>query len=736
MAAAVDGSPGGASPAWLRYGRVFAALGVLLAFALVLFVVDLSPQVESDFFFSNEDPQLRGSQQIAELFPSRDQLLIAASSPDIAGQAYLAQVARLTEALVAMPGIEAVQSLTRGPAAPQVVATSPVWSRLLLGRDPHTSLLVATLADEAPRPALMASVESLLRQSESADFQLDASGVPWVVEMIRRALEHDLRTFSLIALLAFGALIAVVYRSLVIFAGSLLACLGSCATTLALLWAFSAPIGLLTANIVTIVFVLCLSHVVFLTANTRFELAALAPETMAHEAATEGEREAAVGRAVALTWQASIWCMATTLLGFASLLFSSAKPLRELGFAGSIGTLVAILVPYALYPPFLGYLARRGKSFGRLAGPQRPLKGRPAWVFTVVALALGLAALPLLPRLDTDPNLLSYFSPSGELYRGLERIDRHGGSSPLLLVVADPAGERLDGGQGPARLQALASALEEDGEVGSLLGLPILLAEARLNPLAVYLAPSQIVDLLMGPNFAHVARGFLTEDRQHALLLLRMREGERGAPRRQVIERLTAQVEKSGLVLEQKGGLYDLQASLGELVGRSLVEGLGGLLLLFLPIAWIVARNGRGMVAMILCLMLVPLLLLGFFSALGWPLDIISSPAANVAIGMGIDSMIHLTMAVRRRRAVGDDSAAAWAYARTRLWPAILGGAGILAAGFGLFVFSSFPPTQRFGLAVAFGTATAAAIALLVLPVVAGAGKEGALEIAGAPRTS
>lgn len=720
--------PAAPSARWQRLASIVGLLVVVLAFGLVLTVVDLSPQVESDFFFSSEDPQLRGSQEIAAQFPSRDQLLVAAAVPDgaaadLASPEYLAKIKALTTDLVAIPGIETVQSVTRGPSSPQVVAKSPVWSRILLGRDPAMTLLVASFRDDADRSETVAAVEAAMATHQSAEFQLDASGVPFVVEHIRRALARDLRVFSLVALLAFGALIAFVYRSAAIFAGSLLACLGSCATTLAVLWACGSPIGLLTANIVTIVFVLCLSHVVFLTANTRYELAAAAPE----------EREAAVRRAVGITWQASVWCMATTLLGFASLFFSSAKPLRELGFAGSVGTLVAILVPYALYPPFLTFLARRG-GLGKQGGrPPRPLPGRPAVVYTVVALVLALLCLPLLPRLDTDPNLLSYFSPSGSLYRGLERIDRHGGSSPLLLVVSDPGGERLDGGDRPARLATLAAALEKDAEVGSALGLPVLLAEARLNPLAGFLAPAQIVDLLMGPNFGQVARSFLSEDRKQALFLLRLFEGEhgegeygeaeRGATRHEVIARLEAEVGKAGLRLERKGGLYDLQASLGELVARSLIEGLGGLLLLFLPIAFIVARSSRGMFSMILCLTLVPVLLLGFFSAMSWPLDIISSPAANVAIGMGIDSMIHLLMAVRRRRLLGDGSAAAWAHARTRLGPAILGGAGILAAGFGLFVFSSFPPTVRFGLGVAIGTLTAAAIALWVLPIVAGAEK-------------
>lgn len=710
----------GPAPSWVRALRLLAVLLVAASAVVVLFVADLAPRVEPDFFFSSDDPQLAESRRIAAEFPARDQLLIAAGAPDITAPAYLEKVGKLTAALAAIPAVATVQSLTRGPAAPQVAAKSPVWSRLLLGRDPQRSLLVATLEEDASRPAVVAAAVAAMAAQRGPDFELDASGVPWVVEMIRQALERDLRLFSLVALFAFGFLIAVVYRSAAIFVGSLVACLGTCATTLALLWLCRAPIGLLTANIVTIVFVICLSHVVFLTANARYELAHSPP----------AERAAALERAIQITWRASLWCTATTGLGFASLLLSSAKPLRELGFAGSLGTVVALLVPYALYPPFLELRLRRAAAgaapLGGDAHPPRQRPGRPPALYAGAALLLGLACLPLLPRLDTDPSLLSFFASGGELRRGLERIDRLGGSSPLLLEVKDPRGGRLDQGDGPSRLAALAAALERDPQVGSALGLPVLLAEAGLNPLARFLAPVQIVDLLMGPNYDAVARGFLSEDRQHALFLLRMLEEGRAEPRRAVIGRLAAEAEKAGLALERQGGLYELQASLGELVARSVVEGLGGLLALFFLIAWGVSRGLRGTAAMILCLTLVPLLLFALFALAGWPLDFISSPAANVAIGMGIDSMIHLMMAVRRRRAAGDSPAAAWAHARTRLTPAILGGAGILAAGFGLFAFSSFPPTQRFGVAVALGTLAAAAIALLVLPVAAGAPREDA----------
>jgi predicted RND superfamily exporter protein len=53
------------------------------------------------------------------------------------------------------------------------------------------------------------------------------------------------------------------------------------------------------------------------------------------------------------------------------------------------------------------------------------------------------------------------------------------------------------------------------------------------------------------------------------------------------------------------------------------------------------------------CLAGIPLVVLGIFGHLGIAIDIITSPAANVALAMGVDSMIHLVVRVRRLTSSG-----------------------------------------------------------------------------------
>ena len=173
------------------------------------------------------------------------------------------------------------------------------------------------------------------------------------------------------------------------------------------------------------------------------------------------------------------------------------------------------------------------------------------------------------------------------------------------------------------------------------------------------------------------------------------------------------------------GGLYDLQAQLGELIKSSLRLGIGGLLALFLVIGFIVSRSAMTTSRMWICLAAVPVVVLGVFGHLGVAVDIITSPAANIALAMGVDSMIHLVVRVRTLDAGGE--LLPWGRALEQIRAPVLRASVIICAGFGIFALSTFPPTRRFGMAVILGTVTAATMTLIVLPrISATAGRSGA----------
>lgn len=675
-----------------------AAIVALAAVALVALFVDLSPRVEGDFFFAEDDPQMQASAAVAARFPSGAQIILRVEDLADDPEAYRRRIAVLTEELLAVEGITGGYSIAN--SNPEV---SPLFRRILLTPDSSATNVILS-ADDTDPELLVPRLEEVVARHQSAELGIVTSGVPVIVELIRRSLYRDLVVFSLAAVLAFTLIAGLVYRDAAIVAGMLSTCFASVGTTLLLAQAVGVRIGLLTANLVTIVFVLTLSHVVFFTANWR------------RRAAAGDDRDGALSLAIRDTMEGSFWSMATTLLGFVSLFTASAQPLRDLGMAGSIGALTGYASAYTLYPCFLARRARV-RPVVEIA---RPLEAASGGRRLVAAIAVAVAASGVgILRVDTDPGLLTYFAEGSELREGLERIDRDGGSSTLDIVVADPGGARVDSPPVFARLEALQTTLEADSAVGVVLSPTVLVAHARTLPLARLLPPPMLLDLASSPQLGGAALGYATPERDQARYQLRMRESTHDEPRDQVMARLRGYVTDAGLQPVVVAGLYDLQAQLGRLIASSLRTGIGGLLLLFLGVALVVSRSPVTAPMMWACLASIPAVVLGAFGHLGVAVDIITSPAANVALGMGADSMIHLVVRVRRLAAAGD--AAPWSRAVAQIGRPVLGATGIISAGFGIFVLSSFPPTQRFGLAVILGTAAAATMALVVLPRLAAA---------------
>ena len=134
-------------------------------------------------------------------------------------------------------------------------------------------------------------------------------------------------------------------------------------------------------------------------------------------------------------------------------------------------------------------------------------------------------------------------------------------------------------------------------------------------------------------------------------------------------------------------------------------------------------RSMRTALAMTICLAITPLALFGIVGLSRMPLDIIAAPAANVALPLGIDEMIHLGHRLRHSRARSGDLWAAWKDTLADMWQPILASMLIVVSGFALFLLSDFPPTRRLGVLVCIGAAMTDIVVLLMLPALATVGR-------------
>src|SRR5437667_4909523 len=395
-------------------------------FVLVAVFVDLKPVVDENFFFSTSEPGFGKSNTIEPRFPSQPEVILAVSSRDISSPRYLGRIQKLTQQIDAIDEVSAVKSLAEGPKSFQDALASPFWSRLLIAEDRKSSNVLVFLENKDPEKPIK-RIERIMHELDETDFRIHIAGPPYVVEMIRRSLAHDFWYFSLTAVVLFGLTMAAMFRSSRVFLGMLATCTSAVLLTLLLQSLFGKKIGILTVNLGTIVFVVALSHLVYMTFNW---------QTLAdRKGQLDKEAPNLASAALRMTFPPSFWSMVCASLGFGSLLLVQAKPLRELGFGGVLGTVVAFVCAYVMYPPFLRWAVPRESKIVE-AEPSHAFWSRRFAILSL-GVVLGSAGSRFGVRhVTTDPGLIDYFKSHSELRDGLEYVDNSGGCNPLNLVVS------------------------------------------------------------------------------------------------------------------------------------------------------------------------------------------------------------------------------------------------------------------------------------------------------------
>ncbi len=430
--------------------------GVL--FVLVATLVDLKPVVDQNFFFSTNDPGILQTKKIERRFPSQPEVILAVSSRDISSQRYLSRIQRLTQRAHTIGGVNAVKSLAEGPKSFDDALKSPFWSRLLIAHDRKSSNVIIFMKGKHTEQPIQ-RLEQIVHELDASDFRIHIAGPPYVVEMLRRSLAHDFRYFSLTAVVLFGLTMAALFRSVRLFVGMLCTCASAVLLTLFLQAMLGHKIGILTVNLGTIVFVIALSHLVYMTFNW---------QTLADCAHRIGKKSPDLATdARRMTFPPSFWSMVCASLGFASLLIVQAKPLRELGFGGVLGTVVAFACAYLMYPAFLRWAVPR-KSKIVEAEPTHAFWSRRFALLSLGVILLGAVLGLGLVNVNTDPSLFEYFKPNQPLRDGIEFVDRTGGSNPLTLVVSSSNGSLLNTDAAYEKMWRLHGALEHEKDVAIL----------------------------------------------------------------------------------------------------------------------------------------------------------------------------------------------------------------------------------------------------------------------------
>jgi len=435
----------------------------------------------------------------------------------------------------------------------------------------------------------------------------------------------------------------------------------------------------------------------------------------------------------------------TTVFGFISLLTCSLSQVRQFGIATAIGIAYSAILALLFLPSVLsllpspsvrqrervteGFLALTMTRLARLV-----IRGR--WIVVGVSLAIVAVFGLTLSKVRYDTNFLRYFryrEPAVVANQIL--IDRFTGFEYLYLTLSAPAG-KAGYFQDPAVLAAIGryeDALSADPDVKYLSSFTGYLRSMNramtgssdvpaTRPLVLLL--SRYLTALSGTPVGQALAGtMVNRDATQYTIQLHVWDHEARslafeAALAKILPRLqdmAGTMLPAGVTPEYWGQTITVLAA-ARLMTRDQISSIfSSAVLVFLVSALVFRsiRHGLVVLAPMAVGIMLNFIIMGIFAI---PLDAVTITFASIAIGIGVDNAIHLTIWYRRQRLrwPADPERRIEETMKIAGRPMVLTTLSIMAALL-VFVFSRFRPIAYFGVLISLSLAMTTGAALLLL---------------------
>ncbi|HSQ00033.1 MAG TPA: MMPL family transporter [Candidatus Dormibacteraeota bacterium] len=741
------------------------AIGLLATILLGLAAWHVRIEASMSSILRADDPGVQYYDDVRAAFGSDDIAVVGVRATDIFAPATLEKIARVTDQLAAIKGVERVLSLTNtvDPAAdvfnppPLLPAIPPSAADIaaLKAKLAATPLYAQNLVAPDGNGAAINVVFRPMTDAEYADLGIDEriaeilagaggpeqfvyTGVSRITRSAVTLMRRDLVRFTPIAVACVMAVLWFAFRRFRAVVLPLVTVILAVIWTLGVMALVGIPISLGTFMLPPLLLVVG-------SAQAMHVIAAY------YEQVRRGNRSGAVAEAVHAVWAPLLISTVTVAVGFGALTVSGIVAVRDLGVMAVIGVLLSTVSSLGFLPAALALwsqIARSGEPAPSprvetlmvgLGGQAYAARGS---VLTAAAVVAVLAAIGTW-RIFVDSDFLAYFDSRSDVRRDHELINQQiVGSNPFYLIVEGgaPGTMRrwevlkkikelqtfigtLDGVSGSISLvdylELLEKGLNKSGEGDVLVdeqghiiegtgGAPQSFWENSAN-----LPP--VLNLMAGSPSTF--RAVVNEDFSRASIVVRSKvSGSREIEAMlRKIRDYVADNFPAGLRVVPTGSLVLITGTSSSMVFDQIKSVSLALLVIFAVMALMLLSARIGLLAILPNVLAIDV----FFGILGWgqlPLNLGTSLIATMALGMAVDSSVHYMWRLSRELRGEADQAAAIQRTLRAVGGPMLYITLALAAGFLAFAGSGFPPIRHFGVLTAITLATAFAANLVVLP--------------------
>ncbi len=717
-----------------------------LAVAVIATVVSYRPaqtltldeSIES--FFSPTDPLLLQYQASKSHFGGDEFVLVAYSPLLAAGEtgpvnltsnAVLNETAAFAEELASVPGVmsastQHLRKMFRPPEVPQFFLRLPSINDALLdqargilvGEDPftHEKTLAIILrlmpADKSPvsRRETVHQLRELATQHQPRTY---VAGEPVQVQDMFLYVEQDSWLLGITSTVLLMLVIAMMFRSVRWMILPLLVVHPALLWTKGLLATTGLRLSMVSSMLTSLTTIIGVATVMHIAVEFR--------EARLHHSRVDAFRDVFRKLAVPV-----FWTIATTAIGFGSLLTSTITPVRSFGLMMLLATMLVAVACLVFLPA--GILwgqrdadPREGPSEAKLTrGLERLFDAVTTRRWTTVLLLVALTAFAMIGlkdiRIETD--FSQNFRKESPIIEALDYFEsRFGGVGTWEVNFSAPQTldeEYLDRVRSLAKqLRGLEidASLQEGGGLTKVVDFPDgldFIPKLRAPTLEDRRTLMQQMQPEFEPSLYDAAAGRMR-------IILRARERQPAEVKLELIRRVE-EMSRQTFPDAEVTGLYVLLANLIQSLLRDQLVSFGLSVVLIVVCVWIPFRRLSWAVIAMFPNVLPTLWLIGGMGWLGLPINIGTAMIASVSLGLTIDSSIHYLAGYQYAIKAGKPHRQALRESSTHIGRALVLSNAALVLGFSVLSLSNFLPLVYFGLLVSFAMLSGLLGNLVLLP--------------------
>jgi predicted RND superfamily exporter protein len=594
----------------------------------------------------------------------------------------------------------------------------------------------------------IAIVRSLM-DKHRGDATLYLGGVPMIVADSIDFIRHDLVTFGAGVLCFLVFILAIAFHRLRWILLPMITCFTTALMMIGFLGLIDWPVTVVSSNFISLLLILTLSFTIHLIVRYR-ELHRMNPDADMFTLVQQTIRSKAMP---------CFYTATTTMVAFGSLLFSDIRPVIDFGWMMAIGTVVAFILTFTLFPALLmllqpGHYSRARNLTALITAFIAHLIEHHRVTVTAVFIAITVWGVIGIGMLTVENRFIDYFKESTEIYRGMELIDRKlGGTTPLDVIIDAPADffepdeeetdelfmdefeEEIEGSAGFTGSSYWYNTyqLEKAGLIHDYLdGLPetgkVLSISTAMHMLDTLNKGKPFDDFFLAIFYKRLPDKFrqalfapyLSEDGHQLRYSIRVFESDPSLKREELLQKIrTHLTDEMGLDKEQVhlSGMLVLYNNMLQSLFRSQIQTLGVVFLAIMLMFVVSFRSLKLAAIAIIPNLVAAILVLGLMGWLNIPLDIMTITIAAIVIGIAVDDAIHYVHRFKHEFKKDCDYWASVDRSHDSIGRAMYYTSITITLGFIILALSNFIPTIYFGLLTGFSMLVAMIANLTLLPI-------------------